>query len=116
VKKRSRFEWTLGAGRFRLVRQFLTESLLLAIAGGAVGLFLAVIGVKFLTSLSPTRIPLGGSVHMDLMVLLFTVGVSCVTGLIFGLFPAIQISRPDLNKALKDGGRDSKKALPAAIE
>ena len=98
----------LGASRPRLVRQFLTESLMLAIAGGAFGLFLAVIGVKLLTRLSPFRIPLGSNIRTDWAVLGFTLGVSCLTGLIFGLFPALQLSGPDVNGALKEAGRDLK--------
>jgi putative ABC transport system permease protein len=97
----------LGAGRSRIVRQLLTESALLAVVGGGVGLLLAVVGLKALVALSPADIPRLDQTGIDLRVLGFTLAVSLLTGLIFGLVPALQASRPDLNDSLKDGGRGS---------
>ncbi|MFP5264638.1 MAG: ABC transporter permease [Blastocatellia bacterium] len=95
----------LGASRARLVRQMLTESALLAFAGGAVGLLLAVWGLDILIALSPADIPRLNQVGIDGRVLAFTLGASLITGLIFGLAPALQASKPDLNETLKEGGR-----------
>ena len=98
----------LGAGRRRLVRQLLTESTLLSICGGTVGLLLAVWGIKALKLISPTgpsAIPRLSEVSLDWRVLGFTLGVSCLTGVIFGLAPALQISKPDLHHIIKESGR-----------
>jgi putative ABC transport system permease protein len=97
----------LGAGRLRLIRQFLTESILLAGMGGVVGLLLAVWSIKLLTAFIPANISQAKSISIDAGVLLFTVGISLLTGLIFGLAPALQASRFSLNDTLKEGGRDS---------
>ena len=97
---------SMGATRGRIIRQLLTESLLLAFVGGVLGLILGYLGVRGLLALSPGNIPRigenGASVGIDWRVLAFTVGVSLLTGILFGLFPAIGASRPDLNSTLKE--------------
>jgi putative ABC transport system permease protein len=95
----------LGASRMRVVRQLLTESLLLSTVGGGVGLLLGIWLTDFLVSISPANTPRLESVHLDASVLLFTLGVTFVIGLLFGLAPAWQASRVNLNEALKEGGR-----------
>jgi predicted permease len=97
----------LGAGRSRIIRQVLTESALLSLAGGAAGLLLAVWGLKVLVALSPADIPRLDQTGIDGKVLAFTLAVSLVTGLIFGLAPALQTSKSDPNESLKEGGRGS---------
>ncbi|MDB4965443.1 MAG: transporter permease [Myxococcales bacterium] len=95
----------LGAGRWRLIRQMLTESVILSIAGGGLGLLLAVWGVDAMVAMSPDALPRSAEVSLDGRVLAFTIGVSVLTGLAFGLMPALSASRPDMNDALKDGTR-----------
>jgi putative ABC transport system permease protein len=100
----------IGAGRFRIVRQLLTESLLLAVAGAIAGLAIGVWGMRLLLAFSPGNIPrINDQLHssgilsaLDWRVLCFTLGVTLLTGLLFGLFPAIQISRFDVNSTLKE--------------
>jgi putative ABC transport system permease protein len=96
----------LGAGRMRLIRQVLTESVLLAFIGGLSGVLLAYWGIHWLVAFGPD-IPRLSEIGIDLRVLAFTFAVSLMTGLFFGLIPALQASRPDLNDALKEGSRGS---------
>ena len=97
----------LGAGRWRLIRQLLTESLLIALLGGALGLLLALWGAELITSLGKEFIPSLSRVEIELPVLAFTLAVSVGAGILFGLAPAIQLSRVDLNEGLKEGGRNA---------
>ena len=95
----------LGAGRARLVWQMVTESVMLSITGGALGLGLALGAMKLLASLVPSSMPETAAPSMDARVLGFTLALSVVTGLIFSIVPAIQTSKASLNDALKQGGR-----------
>ncbi|MGA2050280.1 MAG: ABC transporter permease [Terracidiphilus sp.] len=101
----------LGAGRARIVRQLLTESVLLSVTGGILGLGLGFIGVRALLAISPAGLPRigddGSAIGVDWRVLGFTLGVSLLTGILFGLFPAINASRTDLNSTLKESSNRS---------
>jgi predicted permease len=94
----------LGAGRGRLVRQFMTEGLLLSLAGGGLGLWLADLGVDALLRAYPGTLPRASDVAIDLPVLLFTLGISSATGVLFGLAPIAHVRARDLVTALKDAG------------
>ncbi|MFL6227274.1 MAG: ABC transporter permease [Pyrinomonadaceae bacterium] len=95
----------LGASRARIVRQLLTESTLLACVGGLLGLLFAVWGVDLLNSFIPPDVPRFGETSLDLPVLAFTLGASLLTGVLFGLAPAVHSARIDMNESLKEGGR-----------
>ncbi len=96
----------LGAGRWRLMRQFLAEATILGVAGGAAGLALAVWGVDLLLALRPAELPLINDVKIDGTVLAFTIVLSLTTSLLFGIVPALLASRPDIRGAMQSGGRD----------
>lgn len=95
----------LGASRRRIVRQFLTESVLLSAIGAVAGLLLAIWGVRLLVGLIPKDTPRVEEIALDYRVVIFTLGISMLTGVLFGLFPALQASKADLNETLKEGGR-----------
>jgi len=97
----------LGARRIRLIRQLLTESALMGLAGGAAGLLMAKWGLSALIALSPEDIPRLEQIGIDGRVLGFTLLISLLTGLVFGLVPALQASKPDLNESLKESGRSA---------
>jgi putative ABC transport system permease protein len=96
----------LGAGRGRLVRQLLAESVVLSLFGGAAGLLLASWGVRALMAVAPPDLPRAANVHMDVTILAFSIGLSILVGVVFGTVPAIITSRPDLTVFLRDAGRD----------
>jgi predicted permease len=101
----------LGAGRSRILRQLLTESVLISVTGGVLGLALGFVGVRVLLALSPAGLPRigegGSGVGLDWRVLSFTLAVSLATGVLFGLFPALDASRVDVNSSLKESSNRS---------
>ncbi len=97
----------LGASRLRVLRLLLTESVILSLAGGCLGLLLALWGTDALMALAPDNIPRLNEVGVDARVFGFTLAVSVLTGIVFGLIPSIHASKPDLNEALKEGSRGS---------
>jgi len=111
----------LGAGRWRLMRQFLTENILLSVLGGGLGLafgYSMVAGLKILVP--PFSLPAEANVEVDLRVLLFTLAIAVVTGLVFGMAPALQAASPNLAGSMKEGGRGttanrSRKRLRGAL-
>ena len=100
----------LGAGRMRLMRQLLTESLLLGVLGGAAGLLVAGLTLFVVRDINPGNIPRLDAIRIDGSVLAFTFGVGILTGILFGMAPAIRVARVDLNTSLKSGGRSSQTA------
>jgi predicted permease len=97
----------LGAGPVRVVRQLLTESVLLGLAGGCIGLALAKLGTKVILAALPGTLPRVEEISLDAHVVLYTFGISLLTGIAFGLVPALKALRPDLHDILKEGGRGS---------
>lgn len=95
----------MGAGRWRIARQLLTESILLSLVGGSLGLLLARWGINLILYISPNAIPRSREIGLDWMVLGFTVAVSFMTGILFGLVPAIQAGEVDVHETLKETGR-----------
>jgi predicted permease len=95
----------IGAGRWRIIRQLLTESVLLSIVGGALGLLVAIWGLEGLRWLNPGNIPRLQNIGIDNRVLAFTFAVAMLTGVLFGLAPALRSARVNLNETLKEGGR-----------
>jgi putative ABC transport system permease protein len=96
---------SLGASRWRVIRQLFTESMLLALIGGVVGLLIAFWGVAAITKLLPTDFPRLDEIQIDLRVLGFTFVASMLTGILFGLVPALQVSRSDIQEAIRETGR-----------
>ena len=97
----------VGAGRLRLIRQLLTESMLLSLMGGLLGLLLAFLAIRVLRLFGPETLPRLNEIRLDIRVIGFTFAISLFTGVVFGLVPALRASRVDLNEVLKDGGRGS---------
>jgi putative ABC transport system permease protein len=97
----------MGARRGRLIQQLLTESIILAVIGSALGLGLAYVGVKLFVTFGPSEIPRLEEIGLDGRVVGFSILIAVITGVVFGLAPAIQISKPDLHDSLKEGGRGS---------
>ena len=95
----------LGATHTRVIRQLLTESVMLSVVGGGLGVMLAALGTEAALKALPEALPRAEEVHMDAHVLLFTLGISLFTGILFGLVPALKTLRPDLQETLKEGGR-----------
>lgn len=106
-RKEMAIRLSLGASRTRIVRQLLTESVLLALIGAAVGVGLAEAGVRALLALLPQNLPLANQVTINAPVLLFTVLIAVLTGVLFGLAPALKGTGSELNQSLRDGGRQS---------
>ena len=104
-RKEMAIRTAVGASRWRIARQLLTESILVSMIGGAIGLFMAYWGVQLILYMSPNAIPRSREIGLDWTVLLFTLGVSFVTGVLFGLIPAIQAGEVDVHETLKETGR-----------
>ncbi|HKS06688.1 MAG TPA: ABC transporter permease [Gemmatimonadaceae bacterium] len=108
--KESVIRTALGASRAQLIRLLLTESVVLAMIGAALGLALAMVGVRAIVALSPNSLPRSDEIGVDPMVLLFTFGIAVIAALVFGLVPALHSSRTNLHETLKEGGRGSSAA------
>ena len=104
-RKEMAIRTAVGASRWRIARQLLTESVLLSLTGGVLGLLLAHWGVKLILFVSPDAIPRSREIGLDWTVLAFTLGVSFLTGILFGLIPAIQAGEVDVHETLKESGR-----------
>jgi putative ABC transport system permease protein len=104
-KKEMAIRSALGAGRWRIARQLLTESILLSIVGGSLGLLLGRWGIQLILYISPDAIPRSREIGLDWKVLSFTIAVSFLTGILFGLLPALQAGEVDVHETLKDTGR-----------
>src|SRR5688500_14630635 len=104
-KKEMAIRAAMGAGRWRIVRQMLTESVMLSVLGGILGLLFAQWGIKLILYISPDAIPSWQEISMSWTVLGFTIGVSFLTGLLFGLVPALQAGEVDVNETLKETAR-----------
>jgi putative ABC transport system permease protein len=101
----------LGAGRMQLVRQMLSESILLALVGAAAGVLLAIWGLNLLRSIGAQTVPRLAEVNLDLRVLLVTLGTAVATGIVIGIVPALASGKPELTEALKEGGRGATSGL-----
>jgi putative ABC transport system permease protein len=99
----------LGAGRGRLIRQLVTESLVLSLVGGSIGLLLAILGTKLLIVSAPQNIPRLNAIRVDGIVLAFTLAITAVTGALFGLVPARQMLNPDISSTLRENGRGAQR-------
>jgi putative ABC transport system permease protein len=110
-QKEMAIRMALGASRGRVIRQLLAESILLSILGGGVGLLVAVWGSSLFLSLGPASLVRVGRIGIDPLVLVFTLTLSLLTGVVFGLLPAFQVSKPNLNEVLKEAGRGSTEGL-----
>lgn len=97
----------LGANRLRIVRQLVTESLVLSIAGAALGILTAIGALSSVLHLYPSNLPRAQEIGIDLRVLLFTTGIAMLTGVLFGLVPALQSTKPNLTETMREGGRTS---------
>ncbi len=106
-KKEFAVRSALGAPRSTLIRQLLTESVLMAVMSGVLGIFLGYLGTRFLGAFTQTNLPQVADIPMDLRVLSFTVAISVLSGILFGLTPSLQLSRPNLGSTLSDEGRSS---------
>jgi putative ABC transport system permease protein len=104
-KKEMAIRSALGAGRWRIARQLLTESILLSIVGGTLGLLLGRWGIQLILYISPDAIPRSREIGLDWKVLGFTLAISFITGILFGLVPALQAGEVDVHETLKDTGR-----------
>src|ERR1041384_7841377 len=104
-RKEMAIRTAVGASRWRIARQLLTESVLLSLIGGAIGLLLARWGVDLILYVSPDAIPRSREIGLDWTVVAFTIGISFLTGILFGLIPAIQAGEVDVHETLKESGR-----------